>query len=162
MRDSTHPVEGESSQKDFNVIYFNARSLLPKLDELRTLVEMEKPSIVCVVETWLSEDITDEEISISNYQIFCCNRNRHGGGVLIYTHISLSVSVLLSGPDKLELLSILLSSPCSSNKHCQERMSRRRRRRSMQLPYTRECHPNPYSILITFLIWKLKTNLYVN
>ena len=118
MRDYTHLVEGESSQKDINVIYFNARSLLPKLDELRTLVEMKKPSIVRVVKTWLSEDFTDEEISISNYQIFCCNRNRHGGGVLIYSHISLSVSALLSGPNKLELLSILLSSPCSSNKHC--------------------------------------------
>ena len=44
-----------------NILYFNARSLLSKVDELRPLCALEKPHCVCVVETWVSQDISDIE-----------------------------------------------------------------------------------------------------
>ena len=40
--------------------------------------------IVCVVESWLSPDISDIEICIPGFEIFRRNRNRHGGGILIF------------------------------------------------------------------------------
>jgi len=43
---STVCVEGESSNsnsKCFNILYFNARSILPKLDELKVLAEDNNP-----------------------------------------------------------------------------------------------------------------------
>ena len=39
-----------------------------------------------VVETWLGEEITDSEISLPDYQLYCLDHNRHGGGVLMYVH----------------------------------------------------------------------------
>ncbi len=84
------------------------------MDELCTLVEDQKPSVVCVVETWLSEDISDQELSLPDYQILRLDRNRHGGGIIMYVHNRLYVNVLLSGPDSLELLAVSLCTPCST------------------------------------------------
>ena len=36
----------------FSVIYFNCRSLLPKLDELRAICATHCPDVVCLVETY--------------------------------------------------------------------------------------------------------------
>ena len=42
-------------------MYFNCRSLLPKIDELAALCSANKPDVVCLVETWLCMDILDME-----------------------------------------------------------------------------------------------------
>ena len=43
-----------------SVMYYNARSLFPKIDDLRANVMSHKPDVVCNVETWLSGDIADQ------------------------------------------------------------------------------------------------------
>ena len=48
-----------SASKQLTVLYYNARSILPKLDELQANVLLQKPDIICIVETWLSEDVMD-------------------------------------------------------------------------------------------------------
>ena len=75
------------------------------MDELRANVLYHKPQLVCIVETWLSTDIIDNEIYLCDYQIQRLDRNRHGGGILMYTHCSLSYKILLQGgPHNLEFL----------------------------------------------------------
>ena len=104
---------------NLSILYFNARSIVPRLDELKAIVESEQPLVVCIVETWLSADISNEEISILGYQLLRADRNRQGGGVLMYLAESLSSAILLSAPFGLELLlvSITPSSPPYS-KYC--------------------------------------------
>ena len=51
-------MRGDRLDKQLHIIYFNARSLSPKIDELRIVCELEKPDIVCITETWLCDDIT--------------------------------------------------------------------------------------------------------
>ena len=58
-----------SPHSDLKILYANARSLLPKVEELRAVVCSDRPDIVCVVETWLSEEISNDEIFIESY--FC-------------------------------------------------------------------------------------------
>ena len=53
---------------------------------------------MCIVESWLSGDISDDEIAVSGYSIVRLDRNRHGGGILIYIRSSLSFHVTVSGP----------------------------------------------------------------
>ena len=53
------------SETHIHVLYYNARSLLPKLSATLTL---EQPHIVCVVETWLSPDIAGNELQMCGYQ----------------------------------------------------------------------------------------------
>lgn len=113
----THSVEGASSQgstaahadicKTLNIVYYNARSLLPKLDELRVMVEDSHPDVVCVTESWLCCEISNDELALPNYQLFRRDRDRHGGGVLIYVRGSIQVQYPSQCAD-LELLTLLL------------------------------------------------------
>ena len=114
----SHHTPGQPSPSDLSILYFNARSILPKLDDLRIEVAAQNPSIVCIVETWLSEDILDQEISIENYAVVRLDRNRHGGGVLMYIHTSLTWEILLRGPNNLEFLSLSIRLSFSVYKHC--------------------------------------------
>lgn len=42
------PVPGQPSPNNFSILYFNARSILSKLDELRVVVAAQIPPIVCI------------------------------------------------------------------------------------------------------------------
>lgn len=102
---TTHtPIKFCTTQSYFKVLYFNARSLLPKIDELRALCLLQKPHCVCIVESWISQDIVDSELFISNYSLLRLDRNRHGGGVLIYFLSTMTASILFKGSVDLELL----------------------------------------------------------
>ena len=50
-------MRGVCPDKHLRILYFNARSLYPKLDELRALCDMEKPDILSITETWLYENL---------------------------------------------------------------------------------------------------------
>ena len=54
------------------------------MDELPATVDAYSPDLICIVETWLSPDISNPEISLAGYQLCCLDRDRHDGGVLIY------------------------------------------------------------------------------
>ena len=54
------------------------------MDELIAFVDAHNPDIVCIVESWLSADITDEEIAIPSFAPCQADRDRHGGGIIIY------------------------------------------------------------------------------
>ena len=66
------------------------------------------PDIICIVETWLCGDILDSEIALHGYLVHRADRNRHGGGVLIYTKDSFVCNVL-NPHDTLEINTPLLS-----------------------------------------------------
>jgi len=96
------------------VLYYNAKSLIPKPDDLHAITEVHNPDVICVVETWLGEEISSAEVSIPDYQLLRLDRNRHGGGVLMYVRNNLVTNVLLCGPHNLELLIISVSNSVST------------------------------------------------
>ena len=78
----------------FNIIYLNARSILPKIDELRVLCVSNSYDVICIVESWLSSDIDNIELSIPGFTIFRRDRSRHGGGIIVFVRNSLPCTVL--------------------------------------------------------------------
>ena len=90
--------------KHLKIFYYNARSLIPKFDELKIVSEIESPDIFCIEETWLSNTISDNEIVLPNYQCVRRDRDRHGGGVLIFIHSSLAYDLLCPDVVDCELL----------------------------------------------------------
>ena len=66
---------------DFSVLYFNACTLLPKIDYFHVAWAVHSPDIICNVETWLNSNILNSELCIKGYEIV---HNRHYGGVLIH------------------------------------------------------------------------------
>ena len=58
---------------------------MPILDELCATY---KPDMLCLVETWLCTDISNNEIMIPGCQQHWLDRNRHGGGILLEEFVS--------------------------------------------------------------------------
>ena len=83
------------------VEYINAQSLLCNLDEIRLLVNERQPDILCVSETWLTKDILDQHIAISDFNVYRCDKNR-GGGVCIYVRNICTVTVIDVNIDRVE------------------------------------------------------------
>jgi hypothetical protein len=61
-------------------------------------------AIVCISETWLDETISNHELCLENFDIVQRDRNRQGGGTLIYINNCYSHSLVFSGSDDLELI----------------------------------------------------------
>ena len=49
----------------------------PKLDFLKIECVDRKPDIVCLTETWLDSGITNDELSIPDFNLIRFDRNRH-------------------------------------------------------------------------------------
>ena len=64
---------------------------IPKFDELLFLVDMYTPDVICITESWLSPDIQDSEILIPEYISVRLDRNRHGGGVIMFVSVRFTV-----------------------------------------------------------------------
>ena len=63
----------------------NARSLLPKIDELRLIADIRFPTIICLTETWLNDSVESSLICIRGYQVSRADRCfRRGGGAAVY------------------------------------------------------------------------------
>ena len=64
-----------------------------KLDKLRDLLQSTtKPQLFCITESKLSKEIDDTELFIDGYTMLHADRNRHGGGIAIYSTHSLKPS----------------------------------------------------------------------
>ena len=66
------------------VSQLNIRGLLSKIDELKTILDECNFDIMGVCETFIDSNVAGNEISIDGYSIVKKDRNRHGGGVLLY------------------------------------------------------------------------------
>lgn len=67
------------------ILYLNAQSLIKNYDEVCQLIYVKNPTIVGVVETHVTQEISDSEIDIKGYITVRCNsESRHTGGVVVY------------------------------------------------------------------------------
>ena len=57
---------------------------MPKIDELREIVKVSNPRVICITETKLNNSTGDSKISIDGYCAIPRDRNRKGGGVICY------------------------------------------------------------------------------
>jgi len=65
----SHSLQYTDHVSKIKILYCNARSLVPKIDSLHAVVNLENPDVVCVVETWLSDEVNDTEIEIPGYNV---------------------------------------------------------------------------------------------
>jgi hypothetical protein len=71
-------------KKGMHFLHINARSILPKMDEVRHLAQESKAVTIGITETWLDESVPDSELDIDNYTVIRKDRNRNSGGVCMY------------------------------------------------------------------------------
>ena len=91
-----------------SILYYNTCSLLPKMESLAATCLACSPEVICIVESWLC--ISDNEVFIPVYSVVRLDRNRHGGGIILYLKENLSYRVIISGPDMLEFIFVSIDS----------------------------------------------------
>ena len=65
-------------------IHININSLIPKIDEIRSIAYRTNGAIIGITESKLDDSVTNSEIDIDNYVLIRNDRNRKGGGVACY------------------------------------------------------------------------------
>ena len=83
----------KNNLKGLKLVSLNIASLLKHLDELRIFVEEEKTHIIGINETRLDNMVDDSDIEIDGYGIMHWDCDRNGGGVALYVHKSLDVTI---------------------------------------------------------------------
>ena len=78
-----------SRAKGLKIVHLNIRSLLPKIEQIRTLLSQYKIDIMTISETWLNSYIDDKLIAISGYTLLRQDRQgeeakTRGGGLISY------------------------------------------------------------------------------
>ena len=79
------------SSKGLHISHLNVHYLYPKLDEIKHLLnDQGNIDILCLCETFLNEEFSNNEVDIDGYQMIRKDRQTHGGGLVIYTKSYLS------------------------------------------------------------------------
>ena len=73
-----------ASMKGLRIYHLNIHSLRNKLDELPLFCNEYKPYILSLNETWLDENISDDELHLTGYNIIRRDRDSFGGDVAVY------------------------------------------------------------------------------
>ena len=65
--------------RGLHFIHLNIISLLYKIEELRYIAKSTNAPVIGICKSKLDASVLDPEISIDNYKILCCDRNRQEG-----------------------------------------------------------------------------------
>jgi Endonuclease/Exonuclease/phosphatase family. len=63
------------------------QSLVNKMDEIKQMIDTEKPHLILICESWLNKSIPDSIVNIDNYSFIIIRKdriNKKGGGLCIY------------------------------------------------------------------------------
>ena len=88
--------------RGFHFIHLNINSLLSKIEELRFIAKSTNAAVIGISESKLDASVLEQEISIDNYKILRCDRNRHDGRVACYIRNDLSYNILSVFPCEIE------------------------------------------------------------
>jgi hypothetical protein len=69
-------------QKGLKIVHVNIQSLINKVDHINLLLQENNIHVLCITESWLTNDIDDSDIKINGYDICRLDRNNgmsHGG-----------------------------------------------------------------------------------
>ena len=61
----------------------NIRSIVNKLNQFHSLIYSKDYNIIAITDTWLSDNILDQEIIPTDYTIYSKDRSSRGGGVML-------------------------------------------------------------------------------
>lgn len=101
-------------QKGLKIAHINIQSVINKVDYINILLHNNCIDVLCLTETWLTDDIDDAELNINGYSIYRLDRQneKSHGGVMCYVKDSLSFKQNIDLCDKdIEALFIEINLP---------------------------------------------------
>ena len=98
--------------KGLKIANLNVNSLMKHLDEIRLILSNKALDILAINESKIDNQISNDEIHIHGFNIIRKDRNRFGGGVVLYIRDTISFSDRKDIiPDGLEMVCIELNLP---------------------------------------------------
>ena len=76
--------------------------MLPKIEERCYIAKSTNAAVIGICEFKLDASVLDPQISIDNYKILRCDRNRQGAGVVCYVRNTLRYNTLSAFPREAE------------------------------------------------------------
>ena len=70
--------------KGLHFLHINVNNLLPNIDEAKLIANKSNATILGISETKLDKTIMNSELNIEGYDLIRSDRNRHGGGDMLY------------------------------------------------------------------------------
>lgn len=84
-----------SKPKTLLIGHINARSLLHKFIQIKNYLENNNIDIMAITETWLTDLIINERLSINGYKLLRFDRRQgRGGGIVIYVRTTLHCQLI--------------------------------------------------------------------
>ncbi|KAJ3640527.1 hypothetical protein Zmor_003820 [Zophobas morio] len=74
---------------NINIMYTNILSLMSKLRCLELYIHANNPACVLLTETWLSSQIPDASLGLTDYNVYRTDRDGRGGGVCVLLNKSI-------------------------------------------------------------------------
>lgn len=113
-------IRDSNDIKGFKLIPLNVRSLLPKVNLLRADLHDVSFHVLCINETWLKPNVSDNLIKLEGYNLIRVDRKvrnangdlKPGGGIMIYyliDYICLPIDNITMSNEDLEIMGIVLS-----------------------------------------------------
>eukprot|EP00117_Sycon_ciliatum_P021456 scpid108601/ scgid2488/ len=80
-----------SPTESLSVGFLNVCSVRRKVAEVQTFISTRGIHALAIAETWLTPDVSDQELSIPHFKLYRRDRpDQRGGGVAVYCHESLA------------------------------------------------------------------------
>ena len=101
-----------SSTQSLSMGFLNVCSVRRKVAEFQTFISTRGIHVLAIAETWLTPDVSDQELSIPHFKL--CRRDRpdqRGGGVAVYCQQSLAVRQWADLECELEMLWLEILAP---------------------------------------------------
>ena len=80
----TSQISNINKLKGFKIANLNVNSLLKHIDEIRHILSISQIDFLAINESKIDDFVSDNEIQISGYNFVRKDRNRFGGGVVVY------------------------------------------------------------------------------
>ena len=101
-----------SSTQSLSVGFLNVCSVRRKVAEVQTFISTRGIHVLAIAETWLTPDVSDQELSIPHFKLYRRDRpDQRGGGVAVYCHESLAVRQRADVECELEMLWLEILAP---------------------------------------------------
>ena len=91
-------LDALGAAKGFKLVHLNVRSIVKKMDQIRTLLFDSKIDVVSISETWLKPYLNTKLVALEGYDTYRLDRatnkgKKRGGGLLLYINKKYSSSV---------------------------------------------------------------------
>ena len=98
------PKASAIKKNKLRILLVNFQSVKQKAADVKVLIELHKPDLICGTETWLNEEISSSEIFPDSYVIFRNDRTDKGGGGVLHAIKKNLVSSQIQDPANCELV----------------------------------------------------------